>query len=60
MINEGVVQIATVAKLMHQKLTEIKWIDPTDEYKGKYFTSAEFAYQMVDSPVKQTIKVDMR
>lgn len=59
LISKGILDIAGIAKLMKQKLSNKGWMNTEGESDGKYFTSAEFAYQMVDSPVKRTIVVNM-
>ncbi|WP_374172948.1 hypothetical protein [Flavobacterium tructae] len=60
LIKNGIVAIADLAAIMHQKLVEKNWMNTTGKSSGKYFTSAEFAYQMVDSPVKKEILVEIR
>jgi hypothetical protein len=59
LIKDNIIDIAGLAAVMQQKLTDKKWMDTEGKSKGRYFTSAEFAYQMVDSPVKRTILVNV-
>lgn len=60
LINKGIIDIAGLANVMHQKLIEKNWMNTTGKSSGKYFTSAEFAYQMVDSPVKKDILINIQ
>ncbi len=55
LIESDVVNVAGLATLMKQKLTSKE----VAQDKEGYFTSAEFAYQMVDSPVKRKIAITM-
>lgn len=57
LIQNGIIDIAGLALVMQEKLIAKNWITINDESKGIHFTSAEFAYQMVDSPVKKTITI---
>jgi len=59
LIKDNIIDIAGLATVMQKKLTDKKWMNTEGKSKGKYFTSAEFAYQMVDSPVKRTILVNV-
>ncbi len=59
LIQKGIIDIAGLARVMQQKLTAKNWMEITDESKGIHFTSAEFAYQMVDSPVKKNIAINI-
>lgn len=59
LIKDTVIDIAGLAAAMQKKLTEKKWMNTEGKSEGKYFTAAEFAYQMVDSPVKKTIEVNV-
>lgn len=59
LIKNNIIDIAGLANIMQQKLTKKNWMNTEGKSKGKYFTSAEFAYQMVDSPVKRTILVNI-
>ncbi|WP_166922468.1 hypothetical protein [Flavobacterium poyangense] len=59
LIENGILDISALAAIMKQKLINKKWMNTLGESKGKYFTSAEFAYQMVDSPVQRTISVNV-
>ncbi len=56
LISERILDVSGLANIMKQKLTAKHWMNTVGESEGKYFTSAEFAYQMVNSPVKRTIK----
>ncbi|WP_299210111.1 hypothetical protein [uncultured Dokdonia sp.] len=58
LIKNDIIDIAGLASLMKQKLTAKDWIK-MDEDKEVHFTAAEFAYQMVDSPVKREITITM-
>jgi hypothetical protein len=63
-LNDGLIQnriidIAGLAGVMQEKLTAKNWMEITEESKGIHFTSAEFAYQMVDSPVKKNIAINI-
>lgn len=60
LIKEGVVDISGLANTMKQKIVNKRgMIMGMHESTGKkpVFTSAEFAYQMIDSPIKHTIKI---
>lgn len=59
LIQNGVIDIAGLAGVMQEKLTAKHWMNTTGESKGIYFTSAEFAYQMIDSPVKKSITINI-
>lgn len=59
LIKNNVIDIAGLARVMQEKLTAKNWMEITDESKGIHFTSAEFAYQMVDSPVKKNIAINI-
>lgn len=59
LIHNGVIDIAGLAGVMQEKLTAKHWMNTAGESKGIYFTSAEFAYQMVDSPVKKSIAINI-
>ena len=59
LIQNGVIDIAGLASIMQEKLTAKHWMNTTGESKGIYFTSAEFAYQMIDSPVKKSITINV-
>lgn len=59
LIKNNVIDIAGLARVMQEKLTVKNWMEITDESKGIHFTSAEFAYQMVDSPVKKNIAINI-
>lgn len=59
LIKDKIIDIAGLAAVMQKKLTDKKWMNTKGKSEGKYFTSAEFAYQMVDSPVKRTILVNV-
>jgi len=58
LIENNIIDIAKLADVMHQKLAKKNWMNTEGESKGEYFTSAEFAFQMVDSPVKRTILIN--
>lgn len=58
LIKNGIIDIEGLAKLMKQKLITKKWMDP-EKNKDQHFTSAEFAFQMVGSPVKREIIIKM-
>ena len=53
LITDGIINIGGLAKVMKEKLGAKGWMT------SAFFTSAEFAYQMVDSPVKRTITVEL-
>lgn len=55
LIENDIIDIAGLAGVMKQKLMT----QEIDESKEVHFTSAEFAYQMVDSPVKREITITM-
>ncbi|PWK01296.1 hypothetical protein BC749_102872 [Flavobacterium araucananum] len=57
LIENNIIDIAKLAGIMHEKLKNKKWMNTEGESRGEYFTSAEFAFQMVDSPVKRIIDV---
>ncbi len=59
LIENGIIDIAGLARVMQEKLKAKNWMEKTDESKGIHFTSAEFAYQMVDSPVKKNIAINI-
>lgn len=59
-IKDGVLNISRIANTMKSKLTKKGWMNTEGPSKGKYFTSAEFAFQMVDSPVKHTININTK
>jgi len=59
LIKDGILDIKGMASAMKKKLTAKKWMNTEGENAGKYFTSAEFAYQMVVSPVKRKIKFNI-
>jgi hypothetical protein len=58
LIKNDIIDVAGLAALMKQKLIDKEWIQ-MDTDKEAHFTSAEFAYQMVDSPVKREITITM-
>jgi hypothetical protein len=58
-IKDRILNVAGLADVMQKKLKTLGWLKATGASEGIYFTSAEFAYQMIDSPVKYTIEVKM-
>jgi hypothetical protein len=59
LIQKRILNIESLAAVMKHKLAAKDWID-VEKNKGGYFTSAEFAYQMVDSPVKREININIK
>lgn len=59
LIKDSILDISGLAKVMRQKLINKNWMNTEGVGNEKYFTSAEFAYQMVDSPVKRKISINM-
>ncbi|MCC9020465.1 hypothetical protein [Flavobacterium lipolyticum] len=59
LLKNRILDVAGLAAVMHKKLVEKDWMDTTEKSAGKYFTSAEFAFQMVDSPVKKEILIEV-
>ena len=46
LLKNRILDVAGLAAVMHKKLVEKDWMDTTEKSAGKYFTSAEFAFQM--------------
>ncbi len=57
LIQNDVIDIAGLASVMKEKLIAKQWM--TGKAAKIPFTSAEFAYQMVDSPVKREINITL-
>lgn len=55
LIENDIIDVAGLASLMKQKLNPVA----IAQNKEVHFTSAEFAYQMVDSPVKREITITL-
>ncbi|PKV50555.1 hypothetical protein ATE84_2614 [Aquimarina sp. MAR_2010_214] len=57
LIKDNVLDIAGLASTMQEKLQKKNWLKSQEGSNTIYFTSSEFTFQMVNSPIKATINV---